>query len=129
MRQDAAKDLLRVNPNEVIAKLNAGDVSIEPFDGTVDDVIDMAVGEMGLRLRDDPSDVPSHVLIKFVTEANKAAERRKQEKDEEKALADSVPLLQRVKALPAAHARGLLDAEVQRLELELAATVEARDNL
>lgn len=128
MRQDDVKDLL-LKPNEVIAKLNAGDVKIPRFTGDVDDVIDMAVTEMGTRLRDDPADVPSHVLIKFVTEANKAAERRKAEKDEEKALADSVPLIERVDALPRAHAAGLLDTEIGRLEAELARTREKRDDL
>lgn len=123
MRQsDAAKIL--TGQNEIIAKLNRPEVVA--FDGDADDIIDLAIKEAGRRLRDEPGAFGETALVNLVKEANKAADRRKAV-EEAKQIEESLPLLERIDALPASHVKKLLDEEIGRLERELATYKEARD--
>ncbi len=85
----------------------------------LDALIDLGVGEMFRRLEEDPTDVPSHVLIKLVAEANKALERRKAEADAEGNKGEE-SVLEQVTKLPPAHAKKLLNKEIARREVEIA---------
>ena len=96
----------------------------EDFVGDADDIIDMAVKEMGHRLLTDADSIPAHVLIKLVAEANKAQERRaaeaarlsavNDEKDEiEVILSSELPSEKKLRLLEAALAR--LEQRIKRL--------------
>lgn len=126
MRQDDARKLLS-SPNEIIAALNAGD-NVEEFTGGADEIIDLAIKEAGRRLTEDPGSFGETALVKLVSEANKAADRKKAKDDEEKAQ-ESLPLLDRIDSLPIPHVQRLLDAEIERLQAALAKHEQARDSL
>ena len=83
---------------------------------------------MAWRLEDNErrSKIPDHVLIKFLDLANKAAERRAA-KPEEKKMTMSV--LDAVDKVPPAHAKLMLDAEIERTETVLAAYRQKRKEL
>lgn len=107
------------NPKKLIER----EIPAEPrpkrrFRGGVDSVIEMAVEEMGARLRDEPGTLPAHVLVKFVAEANRAADRKQMEKQQKDKEVER-DVFERIDALPPAHARKLVEAEIKRVEAEL----------
>ncbi len=90
------------------------------FEGDSDDVVDMAVQEMGQRLKDPlrRADIPDHVLIKFVGEANKSADRRAAEREranQERETKDEVEIILAAD-LPDEKKRVLLEGALARLE-------------
>ena len=90
------------------------------WEGDADDVIELAVQEMGERMsdKDRRAQVPDHVLIKFVAEANKTAERRAAEKErllEEQQSRDEVEVILD-SPLPVDKKRTLLEALLGRVE-------------
>lgn len=90
------------------------------WDGDADDVIELAVQEMGQRMSDPirRGDVPDHVLIKFLAEANKSADRRLAERERaqlEQAQQDEIEVIVQ-SALPPEKKRALLEAALTRLD-------------
>lgn len=90
------------------------------WDGDADDVIELAVQEMGQRMSDPirRGDVPDHVLIKFLAEANKSADRRLAERERveiESAKQSEVDVILN-SPMPAVNKRKLLEAALARME-------------
>lgn len=105
----------RIGRDDIDAALSS---RVEPFDGTADDVIDMAVAELGRRLRDEPAELPSGTLYKLAELASKTAERRAAaaaqalQEERETDVLDVV----RNTNLPADRKRALIEKEIARLQ-------------
>ncbi len=91
------------------------------FDGDADDVIEMAVAEMGKRLVANPDDLPAHVLIKLVSEGNKVQERREEKARREASEEAQKSVLQVVResSLPASRKRQIIETELARLREQI----------
>ena len=114
----------RITPADLVAQIAADLV----WDGDVDDVIELAVQEMGQRMADPlrRADVPDHVLIKFVAEANKTAERRQAQREREQtevATQDELAVITDSR-LPWDKKEALLTAALERLDVRRAQIVK-----
>ena len=95
-------------------------MSQSEWSGDSDDVIELAVQEMGQRMADQErrGKVPDHVLIKFLAEANKSADRRaaaKEREQSEEAKRDEVDVILAT-SLPWSKKKELLEAALERIE-------------
>lgn len=98
------------------------------FEGDSDDVIELAVQEMGQRMSDPDrrSGVPDHVLIKFLAEANKSADRRQAAKERERqenSQRDEIEVVLNSQ-LPSERKRVLLEEALRKLEERVRALKE-----
>lgn len=105
--------------NEIRAALEAANEAepVAPFQGSPDDIFDMAVAEAGRRLRDEPFDVGETFLSNVLKEANKAAERRAEEKRREQEQTQELSVLDVIRGstLPRERKYELIRNEVARL--------------
>jgi hypothetical protein len=92
-------------------------VGMSDFDGAADDVIDLAVVELGRRLQDEPGEIPAGTLVKLAELANKTAERRAAAAAELEQQQRDTSVLDVVRStnLPVDRKRALIEKERARL--------------
>lgn len=78
------------------------------------DVAELALTELGRRLRDDAEEVPSHVLSKVAADTMRVIDRRDKKEDEEESR--PLDLRELLPTLPLAHQIDLAAQERERFE-------------